>query len=182
MMISFVLLRGRSNNASQIRKAPVFLKGEKVRIASKTMDEYRKNPLKKVVDTWSREIYYIRRVIPPKDNIVFSNVLYLVSDGSTYDGFKLQRVNEQLLIRNPSPPVVNRQPVPIVNRQPVPVANRQPPPIVNRQPVQPVFQFQLPSRPVTRSRSNIPVIPGASRYQIFSAIDPKLKYGEKKRA
>ncbi len=45
-------------HASQIRKAPVFFKGEKVRIASKSMDLYRKNPLKKVVDMVPRNILH----------------------------------------------------------------------------------------------------------------------------
>lgn len=90
-----------------IRKAPVFNVFDKVRLATKATADYKANPLQKVINNWTKEIYTVRRILKPKPYIVFTNPLYLLDNGHAYNGFELQKVdvnNLQTAILNPQNP------------------------------------------------------------------------------
>ncbi len=104
----FKLAKARiEQHVKSIRKAPTFNVGDKARIAFKATDEFKANPLQKVINNWTKEIYTVRRVLKPKPNIVFTNPLYSLDNGHAYNGFELLKVDMdklQTAITNPQNP------------------------------------------------------------------------------
>jgi hypothetical protein len=78
------------------RKVPLLQPGDSVRIATIATEEYKKNQFKKVINTFTKEIYKIKAVL--NGNNEFLNPRYLLSNNETYDGHHLLKVNTSELI------------------------------------------------------------------------------------
>lgn len=95
--------RLRTHHSKNSKPAPKFSIGARVRISVKSLPQNRRNTFVNGIERWTRQIYSISRVIPPRTTEPWDQARYVV-DGQTYSGFELQYVNLTTLQARPPPP------------------------------------------------------------------------------
>jgi hypothetical protein len=79
-------------------KLPTFKKNDLVRISTRNTDEYKRNTFSKPKETYSRDIFKVKYVIPSNNGLLYPK--YLLSNNRIYSSYDLLFVNENNLIRN----------------------------------------------------------------------------------